>query len=237
MAERLAIDGAGDVILAAASTGRCRSAARRWSRKVRPTSPGEQPVTFLAKLGNDGSFRWAHQYGKHSCATAVAASADGHIALGGTFLEQLDLGGAYTETSGTSTDGYVAKFDGNAKAMWVKQLWGSSNDTYVSGVAFDSYDQVFAAGRYGRGGTLHIGGYSFASTSGTKAFVAKLSKVYGSTLWAKTYGTAGSYVDPQHFSLSGGNRVLLPGRLTGSVNFGSGTITAQNAGFLTRIAP
>jgi hypothetical protein len=238
--EDLAVDSAGNVVLAGAFNGHLSFGGPTMTGQGSPDPihPGyRRPVTFLAKLANDGSFRWSHQYGTFSFGSSLAVSADGHIALGGAFLETLDFGSAYTETSGTSLDGYVVKLDADAKAMWVKHLWGSSNDVWVSGVAFDSYAQVVAAGRFGTG-TLHIGGNSFtAGANTTKTFVTKLSKVYGSTLWAKSYGTTGSGVTPGHFSLSGGNRILLPGRLNGSVDFGSGTVSAKGGAYLTRLAP
>jgi hypothetical protein len=237
----LAIDGAGNVVLAGSFNGTVSfggpAMTAQGSDDVMPGRTTKSYVTFLAKLANDGSFRWAKQFGTKSDGTAVAASTDGHIALGGTFLETLDFGSAYTETSGKSRDGYVAKLDADGKAMWVKHLWGSPYNMRVAGVAFDSYAQVVAAGHFDTG-TLHIGGSSFtAGTNTAKAFVTKLSKVYGSTLWAKAYGTTGSGVEPHHFSLSGGNRILLPGSLNGSVDFGSGTVSTVGGGFLTRLAP
>ncbi|MBN4059022.1 hypothetical protein JYT22_00040 [Endomicrobium sp. AH-315-J14] len=100
-ATALAIDSQGNVIIAGEFEGTIDLGGDQL------VSAGSTDI-FVAKLTSSGVHLWSHRFGGKSTdrVLSVAASADGHVVLGGTFRSVIDFGDGFIESKGDE-DGFV----------------------------------------------------------------------------------------------------------------------------------
>ncbi len=123
------------------------------------------PDIFLWKLNASGSTAWVKTFGgnNHDYGRSIAIDEDDNIIIGGSFLNEAnfepDLGpdvstvpgtSAFTLSSGDDTangyDGFVAKLDSSAQAIWVKQIGGTGAPDQVVDVAVNDQGDIAVVG-------------------------------------------------------------------------------------------
>jgi hypothetical protein len=202
---------------------------------------------FVAKLAAaDGSHVWSQRFGDGpsssttQSATAVSIDAGGDVAIAGTFVSSIALGGPPI-TSGGGNDAFVARLNANGNVMWAKGLGGMGYQA-ATGVSVDPVGNITAVGQFVN--TIDCGGGAIAAVGGQDTFVAKLKAADGSHVWSKGFGeTPGMASDQNGWGVavdSKGNSAVVGG-FQGTMVFGppAGTLTAQSGwdGFIAVLAP
>jgi hypothetical protein len=133
----------------------------------------------------------------------------------------MDFGGGYLDAPNGYYNAYVAKLDGNGTHLWSKSLGGTSNDE-AHGVAVDPSDDVVLTGFVT--GTVDLGAGPASGSASSDVFVVKYSPA-GLYQWSRRFGGTGQDMGHGIATDPDGN-VMVVGAFTGTVDFGSGALTA-----------
>ncbi|WP_437538932.1 hypothetical protein WME79_22755 [Sorangium sp. So ce726] len=196
-------------------------------------SAGDRDI-FVAKLDPDGTPRWSKRFGGALNQTGLDIDTDGHGAL--HVLAALDGtvdfgGGALTASSGIA----VAKLDPDGQHIWSRQFGDGMSLVHYQ-IAADDQGNTVLTGSFG--GTIDFGNGPIGSGDGAveEAFVAKLDP-HGDALWSRCFCGAGAQFGWDIDTDPGGNAFVLGG-FAGTVDFGSGPISAQMRDvFLLKLSP
>lgn len=127
-----------------------------------------------------------------------------------------------------------ALFGKPGEALWVKQLGGTDSDSGES-IAIDSNNDLIVVGSFRR---TTMAGPELTSNGDSDAYVVKLASSSGNIVWAKRFG--GTLTD-EAFSVvvDGARNVYISGAFKGTVDFGSGPLTAtgSTAIFVLKLDP
>jgi hypothetical protein len=183
---------------------------------------------FVVKLDAAGSHLWSKTFGdtKAQQAYAVAAGADGSVAVGGAFDGTIDLGKG--GLSAVGTDPFFALYDGAGVLQWVRTPLNSTlGAAYGLDVARDAAGAVYGCGITTK--PLDLGGGSLPSFGGLDSFVVKYDAA-GVHKWSKSFGDAGNQ-GACKIAVDGSGNLLVAFRHTGTVEYGSGTpVTSAGLG-------
>lgn len=188
---------------------------------------------FLAKYDAAGNFLWAKRAGgtQADAATAVRVDKLGNVFVAGYFYSATATFGALTVTNKSSpvagfSDLFLAKYDADGNALWVKATSGSANDT-ATALAVDDAGNAYLTGSFHSGAVF--GNIALTNLSATNFFVAKYDPT-GNVLWART--TTGTNTSQGNgICLDAATNVYVTGYLLGSLNLGSGSLTNTNVLF------
>ncbi len=125
---------------------------------------------FFARIGGDGTVRWAYRVGGNDDDALVAAASDprrAELALAGSFVRSADWRGQTLRApidDSNSSNGVVATIDGNGTLRWAS-VFGGPKQVALAGVALlpDGRVAVAATGRdevHWPGKTLSVSGPS-----------------------------------------------------------------------------
>ena len=219
----VAIDPAGDIVLAGSFTG-------HWSCPLPACdTPSNGYAAFVDKRsGVDGHLLWRKTYDSPSdqAAVAVAAAGDGSVVVGGYFNQTLDLGGGTILTAPTSWYGFVAKLAAaDGATVWAKSFGDPATATteqQVSSVAIAAGDDIVVTGQ-GAGGVAFASGDVLVSQGSADVFLARYSSS-GALVWRGLYGDA---MDQKSYGVAvdSADNVILAGAIFGSMDFGGGPLT------------
>ena len=200
-----------------------------------PDSSGTNPNYFIMTSDFDGTATniRATQAGAgpgnsvvKSTARAVATDVNGNIYVTGETFGNLrspvDPSGFTTtyQGGGTTSDVFLAKYDGNLNLKWTRVIGTSGNDV-AYGVAVDSIGNVFITGQ--TAGSFP----TFASHGGNDIFVAKFD-TNGTQRWLSQAGTASDEIANAVTVDSTGN-VYIAGGTFGGLS-GANADTTATAG-------
>lgn len=196
------------------------------------TSAGGTDI-FLTKYDGAGNLLWAKRAGGTSAdaAQAIRVDKDGNILVAGYFYSSTATFGAITVTNKSSpvagfSDLFLAKYDSEGNALWVKSASGSANDQ-ATAIALDDGGNAYLTGSFHAGAVF--GNIGLTNSGSTNMFVAKFDPD-GNVLWART--TSGTnYSQGSGVCVDAETNVYLTGFLFGSLNLGSGSITNTNSIF------
>jgi hypothetical protein len=165
---RIAIDGNGNLVLAAHFEGSANFGGQTL------TSTGYGDIA-LAQYSVDGSLQWLRKFGgsNHDSVNGLAVNATEEIAITGTFLSWIDLGGASHYGNG-SVDVFIAKYDARGARLWSKGA-GVEWDDYGNGVALDDSGEVVATGSFYKGIDLG-GGLMTTEVGSTDTYLARFAQ-------------------------------------------------------------
>lgn len=136
-------------------------------------------------------------------------------------------------SQGTGTTGsanvFVHKYLANGDTSWQKLFTGPSDEKGY-GIVIDPSGDVIICGTFDA--AIDIGGTLLSSAGGYDMFVAKLSAVDGSTIWAKRFGgTTNPGVDVANaIACDPSGNIYVAGQFDVSIDFGNGTGTLTGTG-------
>lgn len=223
--ESLAIDAAGDVLIAGQSYGAADFGSGAF------TALGAA-AAYVAKFDATGVPQWSRQLGSSgngnpTDATTVAVDSNGDVVLGGWLNGTMTIGAIKFPTA-LGYDVFVAKLAGPTGAVtWAKQFKeesGTTNvDQFLGSLTTDSSNNIFMTGFFS--GTILLN--TILSTIGGGAdqdvFVAKLDPK-GTPAWSVAFGTMSNDA-PKDIAVDGSGNVLVTGTVGGSTNFGGGLVS------------
>lgn len=168
-----------------------------------------------------GGVLWARSFGgvDFDSATSVAVDPSDDVIVGGYFQADASFGGA-TFSSRGSEDVVVGKYAGTDGTHLWSRSFGSIEADRLQAVVVDSAGDVLIGGFFQ--GDIDFGTGTMSTMGGFDAFVAKLSGVDGSIVWARTMGGAGTQGVFGAVVDDAGD-VYVTGNMQGTVDFGSGT--------------
>jgi len=183
---------------------------------------------LVAKISSDGIWQWVIQGSgadiKQGNGIAVDNLGNAYV-TGGFNSRTLTLGNiVVTNHRDTVFDGFVAKVSPEGQWLWADRFGGINADG-GSSIAVDTTGNIYLTGYFNT--TAYFGNLALTSSGGYDTFAAKLDST-GNWLWARKAGGAG-FDEGLGISLDANSNVFLSGRFTGTVNFGSTTLTSASS--------
>jgi hypothetical protein len=165
VANALAIDSVGNVVLAASFAGKIDFGSGLL------TSAGGNDAA-VARFSTGGMSLWARRYGGAMAdnARGVAVDPFGAIFLAGDFTGSVDFGGGALASAGV-TDVFAVKLDPLGNHLWSHKA-GDAAAQVASGAAADPTG-LFVTGTFA--GSVDFGGGALTSAGGNDVFLVKLS--------------------------------------------------------------
>ncbi len=225
----VATDARGDVYVVGEFGGQLRLSE--------PLSATEGKVSgFVAKLGRDGSRRWARRVGDDAAAFAVATAPDGRVHVGGWFHERLAIDG-FTLTSAGETDAFWLVLDADGRTLSAERF-GDGGSQAVTSIAADEAGVVLA-GDFD--GTIDLGAGPLPSNGVLDVFVTRRSaRGPGGAFevaWARALG--GPLLDRRpKVALGPDGSAYVAATYRGAPDLGLGPLPDRYDGtFLARLGP
>lgn len=194
---------------------------------------------FLAKLDSAGNHVLSKGFPQDGDQAGDAVSLDGagNIYLAGDFGLHLDMGGGLVDSKGDS-DVYVTKFDPTGAHVYTK-TFGDALGQYMRAMVVDKAGNVVFV--LGHDGTVDYGGgpiTNVGAAGSVDIVVAKLLGTTGEHLWSRRFGNS-SDQQARCIATDGMNNIFVGGYFYGSINVGSGTISASSGrdGFIFELPP
>ncbi|WP_437937630.1 nucleotide-binding protein [Sorangium sp. So ce341] len=215
--EGLAVDGAGNIVLAGFSLG----AGLDFGGRPLP-SAGSSDI-FVAKLDPDGHHVWSRSYGDPGSQNASAVAVDpwGNVLVTGGFAGSVNFGGGPRRSAGDN-DAFVLKLDPRGRHVWSRRLGGALRQDGTA-IAADADGNV-AVGGFFRG-ALELACGRLESAGEEDVFLVELDAA-GRALWGDRFGDAQSQT-PTDVAFDPGGDVLLTGYFDGALDFGGGPLAGQ----------
>ena len=186
------------------------------------TASGDSIDIFVAKLDPAGNWLWAVKAGGLDSdeGSGIALDWAGNAYVTGRFRGTATFG-SHTLTSNGYNDVFAAKLDPSGNWLWAVNAGGMSSDWGV-GIAVDDFGHACVTG------TFH-----YTATFGSHTLTARYSEIFvarlgpsGNWLWAvKAGGTSLDVING--ISVDGMGNAYMTGYFTGTVTFGSHTLTAN----------
>lgn len=186
---------------------------------------------FLAKYDSDGNYAWAKRLGNKSDdqSWGLAVDGSGYVYVIGTFGGTVDFDpvrGVDTLMSMGGSDIFIAKYDGDGKYVWAKNVGGKSSDQGY-GITVDKPGNVYITGYFTRTADFNPakrGVDTIASVGASSdGFVAKYDSS-GNYKRARSIGGSDSDYG-QGVAVDGSGNVYVTGYFRGSTDFNQGTGT------------
>jgi hypothetical protein len=215
----LAFDADGDLIVTGANRGELKIGDGDFVS-------GRSSNAFVVKLSPRGEPLWAFQIGgDQSDARAIAVGANGDMIVGGAYAGSVQAGGVNANSLVDSQDGYVLHVSADGTPTWL----GDVGSGAVSAVALDDSGQALAVGvqiANDRNGDLAKMG--FLATVDGGGNVLRASMFSASPSWSFCTSAAASGAD-----------AIVAGNFSGSIQLGSGALSAPDTGalFIARVTP
>ncbi len=121
----------------------------------------------------------------------ITNDADGNVIVGGYFTDSLIYGSNTHVGTPNVRSPFIAKYNATGTLQWLNHYTPVSNCSFCgfSGIKTDSQNNIIAVGTHSGGIDFGDGsGVLSGSTSGTSAFIVKLSPS-GQALWVKNYNS------------------------------------------------
>jgi outer membrane protein assembly factor BamB len=197
------------------------------SARASASIDAERIDVALVVLHPDGRIAWRHTLpgSRYARISALALTADGGIAVAGTFAGTLRVGDR-SLTSAGSTDVFVARFDAQGTPAWALRLGGPGADSAQALTAWS--ERLVVAGNFD--GNVDVGEHLVEAPS---AFALSLAGD-GAPAWLRLLGPG---TMPQALAASPDGALYLAGHFRGSLQLGEHALDAhgQSDAFLGRL--
>jgi hypothetical protein len=185
---------------------------------------------FLATFDSAGTNTWTHAFtGGGVTPASVAVDGSGDLLLGGSFTGTADFGGGAVSSTSLG-DIFWASFNSAGTNLWVKHL-GSAPSVccaFLRQAVLDPSGNAYLVGEL-YGNALDLGCGSLPSNG--SEFIAKFDPS-GQCVWSQGYGPFGhlNYTQNEVLALDDAGNVIVAGGFYGTINFGTGAMTAPSPG-------
>ncbi|MFA6924583.1 MAG: SBBP repeat-containing protein [Bacteroidales bacterium] len=169
---------------------------------------------FLAKYDIKGNLVWVRHGGgiDDDRAYSVATDSKGNIYVGGIISNQAAFDKIKVSSAGAS-DAFLAKYDQNGTVQWVKRVGGSSDDE-ASGIAVDTYNNVYLTGFFKS--TAQFGNFNLTSAGAKDAFICKFD-IQGNVVWTEQISSKED-VESYTVACDGAGNVFVVGDFKGTLH-------------------
>ncbi|WP_294820559.1 T9SS type A sorting domain-containing protein [uncultured Flavobacterium sp.] len=178
---------------------------------------------FIAKTGPNGNTLWALQAtasgeGPHYIrADGMALDPDGNIYIAGRMGGDTATFGAITIAIEDETDFFIAKYDPNGTALWVRAWQNHSTFVGPNALACDSSGNLYICGNYNN--TLTIGDTVLGTEGTDSTFLIKYGPD-GSLIWSNSHsGSESAVLMGLDMGLDNQNNVYTTGYFSSDVSF------------------
>ncbi|WP_438008300.1 PQQ-binding-like beta-propeller repeat protein [Sorangium sp. So ce321] len=211
---RIAVDGAGHVVLAA-------EVADGVDFGGGPLSIEGSSVFALAKFDGEGDLLWNKQFSDSSSVRDVAVNPAGLIATTGwVHGSSVDFGGGPIGGQEDGMDAFVAVFTADGDHVWSARI-GADSDQYADHIAVDAAGNVVVAGFFLD--QMSLCGAPLTSAEQADSYIAKFDPA-GNCLWSKQFG----YTEIHNVALDASGSVVLAGSFgdyfTETIDLGGGPL-------------
>lgn len=236
VANGVAVDGVGDIVVVGTFTGTANFGTTML------TAVDEEDV-FVAKYQPDGTEIFAKRFGDeeaddsffyYQAARDVAIDSQGNIIVCGLFYARLGFGGPVLDARGDMySDAFLVKLDKDGSHVWTKRYGDGDNDADdAMACAVNADDDVIVAGRFAT--SIH------PDNDGVDDQAALLEAFGGAgdfDMFVASYDQAGNYLASKTFAaeaattpvvngmdVASNGRIALTGTIDGDYDFGGGTL-------------
>ncbi len=157
---------------------------------------------YIRQFDSDGVTYWTTQWGTAGSDYVFSIIIDNNQNIYAAGRTTGAFAG-YTNPN-AKTQGIISKLSGNGTLLWTHQFGHENYDTYLSGIAKDSTDNIYMTGY--AGGTIT---YTKAADF-TSNYIIKLSND-GSRLWTKTWGPESSWSYAYGITLDSNEDIIITG--------------------------
>jgi hypothetical protein len=212
-----AVNSTGEVALTGSALGTIDFGNLPW------TGSDTDADVVVAKLSKDGQALWSRRYGD-SCdqhGGAVAFAPAGALLVAGDFCGKMDFGKATIEAAAGDTDLFVTLVDAFGDDIYARRI-GGAGPQLARAAAVDNLGNAVLVGTFTE--AFDEGQGALTSAGLDDIFVIKLDP-QGKLLWSQRFGGPESDV-ARSVALDAKGNILVGGSFGGSVDFGSGLLTA-----------
>jgi hypothetical protein len=227
---RVAIDGAGNVVLAAQGTSTIDLGGE-------PLVSAGSYDLFIGRFAPDGAHLWSAVFGdgtnQFNDGFALAVDAAGDIAVAGDFDGQIDFGGGPLFAASMG-DPFLARLDPDGNHVW-SLAFPAGGYAYPQALAFDAAGELVMGGFFLD--TLDLGGGQLTSAGMVDAFLGKFT-AGGNHVWSQRFGDAqGQFI--LGVAADAASNVYVAGGFTGTINLGKGGMVSAGGTdvFVARFDP
>ncbi|KYF82998.1 hypothetical protein BE11_05375 [Sorangium cellulosum] len=211
---RIAVDGAGHVVLATAI-------ANGVDFGDGPLSIGGRAVFALAKFDGEGDLLWDKRFPGSTAIYYIAVNPAGLIATtGSVHAGSVDFGGGPLVGQEDGTDAFVAVFTADGDHVWSARI-GADSEQFAHHIAVDAAGNVVVAGFFVD--RISLCGASLTSAEQIDSYIAKLDPA-GNCLWSKRFG----YTEIHNVAVDASGSVVLAGSFgdyfTETIDLGGGPL-------------
>jgi len=188
-----------------------------------PLASAGSTDAWVARLDSNGKHLFSARFGDagSQAVSGIAAAKDGGFVVVGDFDSTIDLGGGPLASAGME-DAFVARFDASGKHVWSKRFGADENERRPR-VAIDSKGRVIVSATYRNQPDLG-GGPLPDRWDG--AFLLALAPD-GAYVTSRGFD-ATKYQFPSGLVVDATDGIVLAGRFTADVDFGSGKLTSES---------
>jgi hypothetical protein len=201
---------------------------------VNTVGGGFDEDAFAAKLDSTGVLSWRGIWGTPGldAGSAIAVDSSANVIVSGYISTgSVNFGGGSLTTSGGNQYTFLAKYTNAGVYSHAEVFTGvSSSDNNPTSLATDAADNVYLTGEMGK--NLDLGGGALVKSGVGSGFNDIFLGKFDSGLnhiWSKSFGAG----KPQESTAlrydKSGSRLVLVGAVVGSINFGTGLLTAASS--------
>lgn len=202
-------------------------------------SSAPPPDVFIAELDADGHHLWSRAYGDVDVSEDIwdaVVDSTGRITWTGKYSGTMDLGGHLLPSSPLEHRGFLAVLDDDGNHLWshaVSHVCNASN-ALTCRVAADTPGNVYWVGDFAAEftGAVDFGGAQALSCPCTRGGFRARYLADGSLDWQacmiQACDAATTFVSTDVVVTADGARVVVLGRLTGTADFGFGSVTSTD---------
>jgi hypothetical protein len=160
---------------------------------------------YIVKYDSLGNVVWARNAAGTASDQSISVANDptGNVYITGYFLSPSIL---FDTISLTSNGYFIAKYDSNGNALWVKTESGASGRRVISDVS----SNIYTTGSFAS--SVNFGDTTLTSSGGSDIFLTKYNP-NGSVIWAESAGSAGTDVGYNIATSLNGDYVYLTGQI------------------------